>query len=144
MLTWLADGAMLMLGKQQAQAAHQHTARLFPLGSWHSSKIAPTSHTAWTVKTQQGACQLRRGNSVCAPCCAVATLCCAALTLCHVLLCCAAFSLQGSKSQNRTDWPSSIPLLLSTFKPVESGTVILRDSTVRVRQMNDLIMWVAP
>jgi hypothetical protein len=48
--------------------------------------------------------------------------------------------LQGSKSQNKTDWPSNIPLLLSTFRPVESGTVVLRDSTVRVQHMDDVIM----
>jgi hypothetical protein len=48
--------------------------------------------------------------------------------------------LQGSKSQNKTDWPSNIPLLLSTFRPVESGTIVLRDSTVRVQQMDEVIM----
>lgn len=47
--------------------------------------------------------------------------------------------MQGSKSQNKTDWPSNIPLLLGTFRPVESGTVVLRDSTVRVQQLDDLI-----
>lgn len=47
--------------------------------------------------------------------------------------------LQGSKSQNKTDWPSNVPLLLSTFKPVDSGIITLRDSTVRVRNMDSLI-----
>eukprot|EP00878_Enallax_costatus_P007009 GHUV01007345.1.p1 GENE.GHUV01007345.1~~GHUV01007345.1.p1 ORF type:complete len:1094 (+),score=299.39 GHUV01007345.1:294-3575(+) len=47
--------------------------------------------------------------------------------------------LQGSKSQDKKDWPSHIPLLLSTFKPVGSGTVILRDSAVRVLNMDALI-----
>lgn len=48
-------------------------------------------------------------------------------------------ALQGSKSQNKTDWPSNIPLLLSTFRPVESGTIVLRDSTVRVQHMDEVI-----
>jgi hypothetical protein len=61
--------------------------------------------------------------------------------LAHALvLCLADVLLQGSKSQNKTDWPSNIPLLLSTFRPVESGTIVLRDSTVRVQQMDEVIM----
>jgi hypothetical protein len=48
-------------------------------------------------------------------------------------------ALQGSKSQSKPDWPSNVPLLLSTFRPVESGTIIVRDSTVRVRNMDSLI-----
>jgi hypothetical protein len=47
-------------------------------------------------------------------------------------------TFQGSKSQTKTDWPSNIPLLLSMFKPVDNGQVILRDSNVRVRSMSDL------
>ena len=45
---------------------------------------------------------------------------------------------QGSKSQTKTDWPSNIPLLLSMFKPVESGQIVVRDCSVRVRSMSDL------
>lgn len=57
----------------------------------------------------------------------------------NVVLYVNAVLLQGSKSQNKTDWPSNIPLLLSTFRPVESGTIVLRDSTVRVQQMDEVI-----
>jgi hypothetical protein len=46
--------------------------------------------------------------------------------------------VQGTKNQNKTTWPSSIPLLLSTFNPIR-GTVVLRDSTVRIRNMDRLI-----
>ncbi|WIA41787.1 hypothetical protein OEZ86_009120 [Tetradesmus obliquus] len=46
---------------------------------------------------------------------------------------------QGTKNQNKTTWPSSIPLLLSTFNPIR-GTVALRDSTVRIRNMDRLIV----
>lgn len=56
-----------------------------------------------------------------------------------MLMLCLVAGVQGSKSQNKTDWPSNIPLLLSTFRPVETGTIILRDSTVRVHNMDDLI-----
>lgn len=42
-------------------------------------------------------------------------------------------TLQGSKSQSKSDWPSNIPLLLSSFKPVDNGRVQVRNSTIRVR-----------
>lgn len=42
-------------------------------------------------------------------------------------------TLQGSKSQSKSDWPSDIPLLLSPFKPVDNGRVQVRNSTIRVR-----------
>lgn len=67
-------------------------------------------------------------------------------TLCMLTLCwcgCRRVEwLQGSKSQNKTDWPSNIPLLLGTFRPVGSGTVILRDSVVRVQHLDELITYV--
>jgi hypothetical protein len=45
---------------------------------------------------------------------------------------------QGTKNQNKTTWPSSVPLLLSPFNPIR-GTVALRDSVVRIRSMDRLI-----
>jgi hypothetical protein len=42
-------------------------------------------------------------------------------------------TLQGSKSQSKSDWPSNIPLLLSPFKLVDNGRVQVRNSTIRVR-----------
>lgn len=52
---------------------------------------------------------------------------------------CSSSVLQGSKSQDKKDWPSHIPLLLSTFKPMGTGTIVLLDSVVQVQDMNELI-----